>query len=160
MATKKDKVDFIYNVAKYNGLKYTKTSLNRMPVEALGKFINQSSEVKEKFELYLEHISSNKNAKSADGSIKRRRKVEILDVSDEKIELLNEIVGDLVDSPTSFLAIMKMNDFMGNLKYGEIPDNILKINIDILKTVSPVWAFKLLDFSVSQTLVLQDEETT
>ena len=144
MATKKDKVDFIYNVAKYNGLKYTKTSLNRMPVEALDKFINQSSEVKEKFELYLEHISSNKNAKSADGSI----------------ELLNEIVGDLVDSPTSFLAIMKMNDFMGNLKYGEIPDNILKINIDILKTVSHVWAFKLLDFSVTQTLALQDEETT
>ena len=74
--------------------------------------------------------------------------------------MLNEIVGDLVDSPTSFLAIMKMNDFMGNLKYGEIPDNILKINIDILKTVSSVWAFKLLDFSVAQTLALQDEETT
>ncbi|MBQ9934358.1 MAG: hypothetical protein IJO70_00745 [Lachnospiraceae bacterium] len=155
MATKKDKVDFIYNVAKYNGLKYTKTNLNRMPEEALDEFINQSSEVKEKFDLYLAHIASEKKTESTNKS-PQNKKIEVLAVSDEKIDLLNKIVNEIANNPTSFVAITNMQEFLGSLKYGEIPDDVLNSNIDILTDVSPGWAMKLLEFSVAQTVALQD----
>ena len=156
MATKKDKVDFIYNVAKHNGLKYTKTNLSRLPEETLDNFINQSSEVKEKFNLYMEHIASEKKTKSKNKLPRNKEKKEILEASDEKISLLNQIVSDLANDPTSFLATMKMGEFLGELKYGEIPNDILNRNIDILTNVSPGWAMKLLEFSVHQDLTLQD----
>lgn len=158
MATRKDKIDFIYNVAKYNGLKnYTKTNLNKMPEEFLDEFINQSDEVKEKFALYLSHVESAKKPKSV-RKAPQKKKMEVFEASDEKIELLNEVAGNLAKNPTSLLAILEFKECLGELKYGEVPEIDLMRNIDILKEASaPQWALKLLKFSVDQALAMQEK---
>lgn len=157
MATKKDKVDYIYKVAKHNNLKITKTYLNGLSNEELDKYINSSPEVKDAFNSYLEFIKKEKKTTNKSKSLQNRRQEKISAVSNEKIDSLNRIVSALANNPSSFLAILDMQEFMESLKYGEIPDDVLSNNIKILTNVSPGWAMKLLDFSVNQILALQEK---
>lgn len=73
-----------------------------------------------------------------------------------KTQRLQELVDKVVVDPTSFLAIMELRRYLGNLPYGTVSNDTLNALVKKLQEVSPAMALKMLEYSVNQAVYLNE----
>lgn len=66
-------------------------------------------------------------------------------------------VDKVVADPSSFIDIYNFKEFIGNLEYGSVSDELLNILIDVAMENAPHIAYLLLDYSVNQKLHFQNK---
>lgn len=163
-ATKKQMVEFINSSCRVNGKKIPKTKLNQLAKCDLIKIITTNEELEKAFSEFIKSENMYKKASKEESKVKKQS------VQDNNgtcgkgepnqalTEELIHLVNQLIEDPTSFLAIMKFKGFIDNLPYGSVDFNTLSSLIDKVMEIDPRTAFLLLKYSTDQKLSLQDKK--
>lgn len=163
-ATKKQMVEFINSSCRVNRKKIPKTKLNQLAKFDLIKIITANEELEKAFSEFIKSVNMCKKTSKEESKVKKQS---VQDnngtcgkgesnqaLTKELIHLVNQLIED----PTSFLAIMKFKSFIDNLPYGSVDSNTLSSLIDKVMEIDPRTAFLLLKYSTDQKLFLQDKK--
>lgn len=147
IGTKKQKVDFINARCTIQGRSIPKNKLNMLSSADLMKIISSNNEI---YALFKDYIAECERAKEISGKKNQNSIQQFMPESAEKIAKLQHLSEALVEDPNSFLNIMQLRDFLINLRFGEIPDNVLTDTVEKITDASPGLALSIMNFVIEQ----------
>ena len=163
-ATKKQLVEFINSRCRVKGKKIPKTKLNQLAESDLMKIISGNKELEKAFGEYIqrENISEKTSKEKCAEKKPRVQNHNSTCVKGEPSQALKEeltnLVNQLIEDPTSFLAIMEFNKFISKLPYGSVDFNTLSSLTEAAMEANPGTAFVLLKYSTDQELFFQEKK--